>query len=258
MKLRVHSATFADHYSQARQFFLSQTGTEQDHIVAALTFELSKVELPIIRATMLGHLVRIDDTFGERVAAGLGHDRPIVPAETKITARTDLPPSPKLSILAQGAPTLVGRVIGALVTDGAPTAVIGALIKAAKAAGASIKFVCPRVGGVTLDEGSKLVADFQLAGGPSVLFDTVAVVASDAGVTPLLGEAAAVAWVHDAFAHLKVIAHTAAAQPLLHAAGVAPDAGIVALAKTSDAAAFAKIAGTGRIWAREASVRTVF
>ena len=257
-KARVRSETFADHYSQARQFFISQTEPEQDHIVAALTFELSKVELPIIRATMLGHLVRIDETLGERVAAGLGHDAPIVPAPTGIPARTDLEVSPSLSILAKGPPTLVGRLVGVLVTDGAETAVVGALIKAVTAAGASIKFVCPRVGGVTLDDGSKLEADFQLAGGPSVLFDTVAVVASADGVTALLGEAAAIGWVHDAFAHLKVIAHTAAAKPLMDAAGVEPDAGIVALDKAKDANGFAEMAGRGRIWAREPSVRTVY
>jgi len=257
-KVRVRSATFADHYSQARQFFISQTEPEQDHIVAALTFELSKVELPIIRATMLGHLVQIDEALGERVAAGLGHKPAIVPATPAVPTRTDLPPSPKLSILAQGAPTLVGRLVGVLVTDGADSAIIGALIKAGKAAGASVKFVCPRLGGVTLDDGSTLAADFQLAGGPSVLFDTVAVVASADGVTALLGEAVAVGWVHDAFAHLKVIAATAEAQPLLDAAGVVPDAGVTALAKPKDAAAFAALAGEGRIWAREASVRTVY
>ena len=43
-KLRVRSETFADHYSQARQFYLSQTEVEQKHIADALTFELSKVE----------------------------------------------------------------------------------------------------------------------------------------------------------------------------------------------------------------------
>ncbi len=257
-KARVRSATFADHYSQARQFFMSQTEPEQDHIVAALVFELSKVELPIIRATMLGHLGNIDETLGERVAAGLGHDGPVPAVKPAVPTRTDLAPSPKLSILAQGAPTLLGRLVGVLVSDGADSALIGALIKAAKAAGASIKFVCPRVGGVTLDDGTKLAGDFQLAGGPSVLFDTVAVVASVDGVTALLGEAAAVGWVHDAFAHLKVIAHTAAAQPLMDAAGVEPDAGIVALAKAKDAASYAALAGGGRIWAREASVRTVY
>jgi catalase len=257
-KARVRSETFADHYSQARQFFMSQTEPEQDHIVAALVFELSKVELPIIRATMLGHLANIDDSLGDRVAAGLGHDGAIPDVPQAVPTRTDLEPSAKLSIIARGAPTLVGRVVGVLVTDGADSRLVGALIEAAKAAGASIKFITPRVGGVTLADGSKLVGDYQLAGGPSVLFDTVAVVASDHGTTALLGEAAAVAWVHDAFAHLKVIAHSAAAQPLFDAAGVMPDAGVVALADVGDAKGFAALAGKGRIWAREASVRMVY
>ena len=181
-----------------------------------------------------------------------------MPVETTVPARTDLEPSPKLSIIARGPPTLVGRLIGVLVTDGAASAVVGALIKAGKAAGASVKFVCPRVGGVTLDDGSKLVGDFQLAGGPSVLFDTVALVASDDGCTALLGEAAAVGWVHDAFAHLKVIAATAEAQPLLDAAGVVPDGGTAKLASKNDATVFTDLAGGGRVWAREPSVRTVY
>ena len=226
--------------------------------MAALIFELSKVEMPIVRAAMLGHLVNIAVDLGERVAAGLGHDAPIVPAATTVPARTDLEPSPKLSILAQGPPTLVGRLIGVLVTDGASSEIVGALIDAAKVAGASLKIVAPRLGGVTLDDGSKLVADFQMAGGPSVLFDTVAVLTSEAGTTALLGEAAAVAWIHDAFAHLKVIAHSAEAQPLFDAAGVITDAGIVPLAAADDAATYSELAGAGRIWAREPSVRTVY
>ncbi|UAJ12499.1 catalase [Glacieibacterium megasporae] len=257
-KVRERSATFADHYSQARQFFFSQTEPEQNHIVAALIFELSKVELPIIRSTMLGHLAVIDVTLGERVATGLNHKAKIVPAVPAVEPRTDLPPSSKLSILASGPPTLVGRLVGMLVTDGAASATVGALITATKAAGASPKIICPRVGGVTLDDGTLLKGDFQLAGGPSVLFDTVAVVTSADGTTKLLNEAAAVAWVHDAFAHLKVIASTADAEPLLIAAGVIPDAGIVKLAGAADAAAFTALAGEGRIWAREPMVRTIY
>ena len=255
-KARVRSATFADHYSQARQFFMSQTGPEQDHIVAALVFELSKVELPIIRATMLGHLAVIGATLGDRVAAGLGHTGPIEPATPAVEPRSDLAPSPKLSILATAAPTLIGRQIGLLATDGASAATVGAVFTAAKAAGALVKVVTPKVGGVTLDDGSHLAGDFQLAGGPSVLFDTVAVVASADGTTALLGEAAAVSWVHDAFAHLKVIGATTEAQPLLDAAGVMADAGVVAL--DGDAGTFVTTAAAGRVWAREASVRTVY
>ena len=257
-KARVRSSTFADHYSQARQFFMSQTEAEQDHMVAALIFELSKVELSLIRSTMLGHLSVIDATLGERVAAGLGHVAPIEPAVPAVEPRTDLKPSPKLSILANGPPGMVGRLVGMLVTDGASSAAVGALIEATVAAGASPKIVCPRVGGVTLDDGSHLRGDFQLAGGPSVLFDTVAVVASKTGTTALLGEAAAVSWVHDAFHHLKVIAATAEAAPLMAAAGVSTDAGVVALSGTKDATAFVTLAGGGRIWARETQVRTVY
>ena len=43
-KLRVRSESFADHYSQARQFYISQTPIEQTHIADSFTFELSKVE----------------------------------------------------------------------------------------------------------------------------------------------------------------------------------------------------------------------
>jgi len=245
-KLRSRSETFSDHYSQARQFFISQTEPERDHIVAALIFELSKVEAAVVRAAMLGHLVNIDETLGERVAAGLGHDDPIVPVPATIAARTDLPAAPSLSILANAVPTLAGRKVGLLVTDGADAAIVAGVVAAAKASGAVVQIVAPRVGGVALSDGSRLAVNHQLASGPSVLFDTVAVVASADGVAALLGEAGAVAWVHTAFSHLKVIGFTAAAQPLLDAAGVAADAGIVALGK-SGAEGYAAAAAKGRI-----------
>ena len=257
-KVRERSATFRDHYSQARQFFMSQTKPEQDHIVAALVFELSKVESMVVRSAMLGHLINIDAALGKRVAAGLGHVAPIVPAKAAVKTRTDLPVSPSLSILAKGPPTMVGRMIGCLVTDGAEAALVNGLTAAAEAAGAKLKIIAPKVGGVTLDDGTLLPADFQLAGGPSVLFDTVALAVSAAGVKTLLNEAVSISWVHDAFQHLKVIAHTAAAQPLLVAAGVVPDAGVIAISGKRDIAGYVELAGAGRVWPREPKVRHVY
>jgi catalase len=52
-KLRVRPASFADHFSQARQFFYSLTEREQNHLVAAFIFELSKVQTKAVRARML-------------------------------------------------------------------------------------------------------------------------------------------------------------------------------------------------------------
>ena len=255
-KHRERSATFSDHYSQARLFFESQSVPEQDHMVAALVFELSKVEADIVRDTMLGHLVVIDADLGNRVAAGLGHSEPITAATPAVAPRTDLAPAPSLSMLARGVPPLTGRQIGALVTDGAAAGAITSLLKAARGAGAKVKIICPTIGGATLDDGTRLKADHQLAGGPSVLFDAVTVLASDAGTTALLGDAAAVAWVHDAFAHLKVIGVTQAAMPLLAAAGIMEDEGICDL--DSGAGVFIETASAGRIWAREPYVRPVY
>ena len=47
-------------------------GTEQNHIAAALTFELSKVKTPVIRERMVSHLVNIHEDLAGKVAQGLG------------------------------------------------------------------------------------------------------------------------------------------------------------------------------------------
>src|SRR6201996_3866939 len=56
-QLRVRPETFADHYSQARLFFTSQTEPEQNHIVSALVFELSKCLVPRVREAVLSRLI---------------------------------------------------------------------------------------------------------------------------------------------------------------------------------------------------------
>src|SRR5438128_614837 len=66
-KVRQRSATFADHYSQARMFWRSMTPPEQRHIVGAFSFELSKVETVAIRTRMLGHLRVIEPELHDRV-----------------------------------------------------------------------------------------------------------------------------------------------------------------------------------------------
>lgn len=71
-KGRVRAESFADHYSQARLFFRSQTAPEQAHIASALVFELSKVETAHVREAIVGHLRHIDQELAQRVADGMG------------------------------------------------------------------------------------------------------------------------------------------------------------------------------------------
>ncbi len=256
-RLRVRSERFADHFSQARLFFMSQTEPEQNHIVSALIFELSKVETKAIRVRVVSQLANIDAKLAERVANGLALDEPIKPAPAARPTRADLKPSPALSIIAKAKPTLRGRMVGCLVADGSDAAAVTALAEAVKAEGGELKIVAPKVGGAKGGDGKLIEADAQLAGGPSVLFDAVALAVSAEGAQMLAREAAAIAFVHDAFAHLKVIGHTEAAKVLLDKAGVAADAGIVKLDRNGSKA-FVTAASKGRIWDREKAVRTVY
>ena len=251
-KGRVRAENFAEHYSQARQFFRSQSAPEQAHIASALVFELSKVEHPHVREAIVGHLRHIDEGLAKRVADGLGLDT--LPAAPPAAAPVqDRAPSPALALIGKMKHTLEGRAVAILVADGSDAALIKALRQAASEAGASVKIVAPKLGGAKLADGSHVVADGQLAGTPSVLFDAIAVVLSNAGAQALAKEAAAIDFVRDAFGHLKAIAIDAGGQALLQSAGVVPDAAVVS---AHDSAKFIAAAKT-RQWAREPGVRTL-
>ncbi|WAC19075.1 catalase [Luteolibacter sp. SL250] len=255
-RLRKRSETFADHYSQARQFFRSMTPPEQNHIASALAFELAKVEFKGIRRKMLGHLLHIEQSLHDTVADALGMAGE-AEAITPAVEPRDLPPSPALSIIAKNPGILKGRKVGILVTDGFDAGLLPKLQAALIKEKATVAIIAPKIGGASGDDGALLEADFALSGGPSVLFDSVFILASAEGMKPLLGEAAAVNWVRDAFAHLKVIGHVPAAQPLLLEASVVPDAGVVPVSDKKSLAAYVKAARNGRLWEREPSLRSI-
>jgi catalase len=249
-KVRLRPESFADHYSQARLFYRSQTEIEQAHLASALVFELSKVSFDHVRNRVLANLGNVDAGLAARVAAGL--NVPLPAKSAPAAAPFDMKPSPALRIVGKYPPSLMGRSVGILVTDGADGAVVKAVRKAAEAEGASVKIVAPKIGGVTLKNGKTLAVDGQLAGSPSVIFDAVALVLSDDGCAQLLNDSAAIDFVHNAFVHLKAIGHTAEAKPLLAKAGVVADPGVVDL--SGGVEAFLPPART-RQWKREPKVR---
>ncbi|MFC3727060.1 catalase [Neoaquamicrobium sediminum] len=257
-KVRLRAESFADHYSQARQFFISQTVHEQKHIVMALTFELSKVETPVIRERMVSHLLNIDEGLAESVAEKLGMRKLPEPAEAAVSPRNDLPASDALSIIKNGPASFAGRKVGVLVSDGADTKLIKGLSTALKKEGATMEIVAPYIGGVETSDGSMIEADHMIDGGPSVLFDAVAIIVSEAGAERLAGEAAARDFVADAFAHLKYIGYTDAAAALLIKAAVPVDSGdegLIPLSAAKEAAAFVSACRKLRVWAREEAVK---
>ena len=225
------------------------TAPEQRHIVNAFTFELSKVETIAVRTRMLGHLHVIERELGGRVAEAMGMVGR-ADAITPVLAPIDLPPSPALSILGKATPTLEGRRVGCLVADGFDNALVDKLRAAVVKAGAMFELVAPKIGLTTAADGDVFPADHIIAGGPSVIFDAVAIVIGERAVAALLAMSASRDWISDAYAHCKVIGVVAAARPLLDAANAMVDEGVIELAGKG-IASFIEAAKRGRIWSRE-------
>jgi len=248
-KLRVRGELFADHYSQARLFWLSQTDSERAHIASSFVFELSKTGLELVQPRLVANLRNVDEGLAQRVADGLGIDLPKKAEAAR--APVDMEPSPALSIQKNMKATIEGRAVGILIADGSDGAEIKTVVDAVTKAGGKAVIVAPKVGGAKLADGSRMKADGQLAGSPSQIFDAVAIVLSKEGCAALLKEAAAIQFAMDAFGHLKAIGASAAAKPLLDKAGVEPDEGVTDLG-----AAFVKAAAT-RFYDREPKIRTL-
>ena len=174
----------------------------------------------------------------------------ITPAQDPI----DMELSPTLSLIKKAKPILTGRKVAALVTDGVEDSVLDALRKAVEKEGAVLAIVAPKIGGVTLSDRKKVPAQQKIDGGPSVLYDAVALLVSEKGAELLAKDAPTRDFIADAFAHCKFVGYTEPAAALLQAANVKPDGGFLALKTEKNAAQFLKLCGDLRFWEREAEV----
>ncbi|MEK7412946.1 MAG: catalase HPII, partial [Planctomycetota bacterium] len=131
-----------------------------------------------------------------------------------------------------------------------------ALVSAVNAEGAVYEVIAPKIAGVTLSDGTTVAAKHKIDGGPSVLFDAVAIVVSVDGAALLSLDAAAKDFATDAFAHCKYIGISAEAETIFAAAGIADDLddACLPLGKTGDAKTFIEACRLLRHWPRELAV----
>lgn len=250
VKGRIRSESFADHYSQPRMFYRSQTPIEQGHIASAIVFELSKVETPYIRERMVAQLLTVDETLGKRVADGLGMKPVPKPIEPTVKVQ-DLPLSPALQLIGKANPTLEGRKVAILVADDSNAEMLEKYKAAITAAKATPFVVAPKIS-ITLNNGETIAADGQLAGSPSVLFDAIVSIIMPEQAKKLAKVSEAIAWFKDAYAHLKAIAYCGATDEfILIPQHIEKDASVVALKEIDTFIEKAK----SREWDREPNVR---
>jgi len=255
-KARVRSETFSDHYSQARQFYISQTKVEQDHVAASFVFELSKVERPEIRSRMVSHLMNVDKGLADEVAKALRLKTMPEAAEPARPTRTDLKALKSLSIVLNGPASFDGRKVGVLVSDGTNYDLLKGLRDALEKEGALLEVVAAKIGGVEASDGSWIEANHTISGGPSVLYDAVAILVTEDATNELASDPAVRDFASDAFAHRKFVAYSQSSLGLLRAVlgERKPDEGFIEIKGQTDSIRFVEICRKLRFWEREAEL----
>jgi len=224
-KLRGKPEKFADHFTQARLFWLSQQPHEQNHIVAAFRFELSKVQTPPVRERVVSMLRNVDETLAARVADGLGIALP--EAQPRVLAQPAAPEievSHALSLTARpGDATVRGRKVALLVADGCDADSLCEAHAALAAAMAVPVFVGTRLGMVTPEDGEPIAVEMTFENAPSVLWDACVLPDGEAAQASLAANGQAIEFVRQQYRHAKSMLVLGSARTLLEIADVLPE-----------------------------------
>lgn len=253
-KVRARSATFGDHFSQATMFYRSLTGVEQQHLAAALEFELGKVTVIAIQQRMLAILANIDTGLVRRVAAALGLPAPAGHPNSRIAT------SPALSQERHARDTAETRRVAILAADGVDGAAVATIRGHLAAAGATGDVIAPHLGQLTSTSGAPLAVDKTLLTTASVMYDAVYVPGGAGSIASLRLNGDALHFVEETYRHYKPLAATNAGTALLTAALAAsvPDVlsepGVIAGTSPDTAgAAFVSALIQHRFWNRRHS-----
>ncbi|MEO5821379.1 MAG: catalase, partial [Vicinamibacteraceae bacterium] len=225
-KVRGKADRFADHYTQARLFWNSQTDVEKTHIIKAFRFELSKVQTPAVRERMVSGLLNVAPELAAAVAKGLGI-RDLPPPMPKVRpqdVKPEVAVSPTLSLFARpGSTGVQTRRVAILVADGCDGVAAQALAERLTKEGAVPRFVGLMLGAVEALSGEPLEVDTSFEATPAVLYDAVAIPDGEQAARTLAAAGPALEFLKDQYRHCKPILAAGAAASLLRAAGI-PDA----------------------------------
>ncbi|NJQ02697.1 catalase [Streptomyces zingiberis] len=243
-KVREAPASFADHYSQPRQFWLSLSPVEREHVIAAYTFELSKCYENTIKERVLRTLAAIDPVLCQEVATGLG-----MPAPEPPEPLADVAPSPALSQLGREWPA-EGRIIGIVADGNSDLDAVRAVRQAVLDRSMVPLVVAPTGGTLGAGSGDPVTVQRTFAAARSVEFDALLLAGapepgddahgardakagggSGAPVDPRVALLAG-----EAFRHAKALGGWGDARRVTEAAGIDPAAPGVILADGPDGA----------------------
>lgn len=220
-KVRGKPALFADHYSQARLFWISQTAVEQNHIINAFRFELTRCQVVAVRKRVLALLANVDLKLASAVADGLGMD---VPPALPLATSEPLPtyaPSPALSLFSRPGETgIATRIVAILAGDGVAAEAVEEIYTSLLQDGAVPRIVGSRLGKIMTSAGGALDIEITLDAGPSVIYDAVVIAGGEESCKKLSLDAHALEFVRLQYRHCKPILALGRGADLLTIAGI--------------------------------------
>ncbi|GAA3080119.1 catalase [Streptosporangium carneum] len=261
-KVREAPASYADHFSQPRLFWLSLTPVEREHVIAAYTFELGKVYEQAIKERNLRVLAEIDPYLCEQVAQGLG-----LPVPKPVNSLPSVEPSPALSQLGHTWPT-TGRIIGVVVDGGGDLDTVRAVRQAVLDGGMVPLIIAPAGGVLGADGDDPVTVQRTFATARSVEFDALLLAGTPAPGKDAYGARDAKAgngtaagartdprvllMLGEAFRHAKPIGGWADAAQALTAVGIDTDAPGVIVQDDAEAVLgeVVRLLGQHRVWER--------
>jgi len=265
-KVRARADSFADHFTQARLFFNSQSPEEQEHIVQAFSFELSKVDDVDIRRRELAILYQVEKGLAEQVGHNLGltppkeldpltlqfarQNHPEYPIQPK---KPEIQKSDALSMqIKPGEGTLQTLKIAFLLDDGVSKASVDTMRDALEKEGAKAVLIGSHVGKLKFLEGDTEEIQHTFLTDASVLYDAFYTPEGDS-VAKLAANPDYLQCINEGFRHCKALAFAPGAESLLKHTLVKEDKGVILGSKKKLIDDFINVVKGYRVWEREKS-----
>lgn len=267
-KVRRRSETFADHFTQARTFYHSQTDIGKKHIQDAFSFELGKVTREEVRQRYMGILVVIDSNLAQIVADRLGvlvpqglSDETLQTAAQIFENYPVLPDYdaenvyPSLSIEYHcDYDSIKTRKVAALAEEGFDFEEFQQVKMRVEKEGAELFLISSKFGELRGEDGQAAKVDYTFLTMDSVLFDALYVVGGKESRARLYLNITAQAYIDDSFKHNKAIAFghrsTEEYDPMYMTLADG-DTAVILLEEESDLDTFIQSVAMHRNWSRE-------
>jgi putative intracellular protease/amidase len=242
-----------DDLQQARLFWRSQSGTEQQHLAQACRAACAALREPVLRAGLRQRLAQVDATLAGPAPPRAGPaDAIVLPVLTTepppglaampaagaaagatpagatlagVTSGSDRGPEPAalLSLLAHpGERSVRLRRVALLLAEGFEPRSLRSLQRALRLAGARPQCVGVQAGAFRAEGGGLMLAEASVESAPSVLWDAVVLPAGAAAQAALARSPAVARFVQEQYRHGKPILQLGGDQGLLARLGIPP------------------------------------